>query len=98
MRDREVLDMFETIITSEDASQPKPSPEMVLKACKKLGLKPAETYYLGDSEADILAAKAAGCIPIGIMSGSTDRATLKKLGAKEVYSSVTAFALKFKRE
>ncbi|MEM3654632.1 MAG: HAD family hydrolase [Candidatus Micrarchaeia archaeon] len=97
MQDREVIDMFETVITSEDASQPKPSPEMILKACKKLGLKPSETYYLGDSEADIMAAKAAGCIPIGIMSGSTERAVLKKLGAKEVYKSVTEFALKFKR-
>lgn len=97
MRHREVSDLFDVVVTSEDVSQPKPSPEMVLKACKKLGLKPSETYYLGDSEADIIAAKEAGCIPIGILSGSTERAKLKKLGAKDIYPSVTHFALKLKR-
>jgi beta-phosphoglucomutase-like phosphatase (HAD superfamily) len=98
MNERDVVDLFETVITSDDAAQPKPAPDMILKACKKLGLRPSETYYLGDSEADIMAAKAAGCIPIGIMSNSTDRAVLKKLGAVDVYRSVNEFALKMKNK
>ena len=97
MTDREILNMFETIITSEDAAEPKPAPDMVIKGCEKLKLKPKETYYLGDSEADIIAAKAAGCIPIGIVSDCTERAKLRQLGAVEVFDSVTDFALQMKK-
>ena len=95
--DREMHDYFDTIITSEDAPQPKPAPDMILKACKNIGLKPKEVYYLGDSEADIMAAKAAGCLPIGIDSNSTEKSRLRELGAEEIYPSVTDFALKLRR-
>jgi len=95
--DREIYDYFDTIVTSEDAPQPKPAPDMILKACKNIGLQPKEVYYLGDSEADIMAAKAAGCTPIGIDSNSTEKSRLRELGAEEIYSSVTDFALKLRR-
>jgi len=39
---------------------PKPSPEPLLLAAKRLKIKPQEAVYIGDSFTDIQAAKAAG--------------------------------------
>jgi len=45
---------------------PKPDPYMVLEACRKLGVKPDECIFVGDSRFDMQAAKAAGCVTVGI--------------------------------
>lgn len=45
----------------------KPAPDIFLKTCEKLACQPQETLVLEDSEAGILAARAAGlaviCVP-----------------------------------
>lgn len=51
---------IKTIVTFEDCKQPKPHPESLLIALKKLKVKHNEAYYVGDMESDILCAKAAG--------------------------------------
>jgi phosphoglycolate phosphatase len=50
---------FDGTLGKEDGA-PKPSPELVLIALKKLGLEKKEVLYFGDSDADILSAYAAG--------------------------------------
>ncbi len=84
---------FDVMITAEDVGAPKPAPDSILKACSKLGVKPKNAVYAGDTEADIIAAKSAGLIPIGIMSGGTERRMLKELGAAYVFKNLTEFAL-----
>ncbi|MFI9009316.1 D-glycero-alpha-D-manno-heptose-1,7-bisphosphate 7-phosphatase [Actinosynnema sp. NPDC053489] len=42
----------------------KPAPTMVLRACEALGARPERTYFIGDIEADVKAALAAGVTPI----------------------------------
>lgn len=51
---------FDVVVSFEDYSRPKPHPEPLLVATKKLKVKPEETVYIGDSETDVKAAKAAG--------------------------------------
>ena len=51
---------FEVIITFEDYENPKPHPEPLLKALKKLKLNPNEAIYVGDTISDFEAAKRAG--------------------------------------
>jgi len=51
---------FETKISREDVASPKPHPEGILKAISLLGADPKETLFVGDTESDMLAAKAAG--------------------------------------
>jgi len=97
MEQKKVQDHFHSVVTSDEGGLPKPAPDMVLKGCDKIGHQPKHVVYLGDSEADIMAAKAAGCIPIGIMSGSSERTRLKELGATHVFDSVTDFALYLRR-
>lgn len=50
---------FEPVITASNAT-PKPSPEGALRICQAWGCKPAEVVFVGDSEHDQVAAKAAG--------------------------------------
>jgi len=90
---KKVKGHFDSIMGSEDVDAPKPAPDGILKMCKTLKVKPKNTVYIGDTEADITAAKSAGCIPMGVISGGSERRTLRDLGATYVFSSVTEFAL-----
>jgi len=51
---------FSVVVMFGDYQKPKPDPESLLMALKKLQVKANETVYIGDRESDLLAAKAAG--------------------------------------
>jgi pyrophosphatase PpaX len=52
---------FNAVIGLEDVKEQKPHPEGVLLALNKLVVPPGEALVVGDSDADMAAAKAAGC-------------------------------------
>ena len=54
------LHKFFVIVTKDDVRMAKPHPEPILEAAKKLGCKPNAILYIGASEIDIIAGKAAG--------------------------------------
>jgi phosphoglycolate phosphatase len=54
----------------------KPSPNLLLAACARLGIKPGQLLYVGDSPADIGAARAAGCRVVAVNYGYNPHATL----------------------
>lgn len=56
---------FDVVITTDDVKRGKPAPDMVLKACKKLGVEPKNTILVGDTNNDMVAGKNAGCITVG---------------------------------
>ena len=84
---------FDNLMGIEDVGMPKPSPDGIIKMCKALKVKPKSAIYVGDTEADIIAAKSAGVIPIGVISGGSERRTLRDLGATYIFKSVTELAL-----
>ena len=51
---------FRIVIGYSDTKNHKPHPEPLILVAERLGLKTDECVYIGDSESDILAAKAAG--------------------------------------
>jgi len=55
----EMTNYFDEIVGKEDA-EPKPSPHPIIKAIRDLNPPLEETIYIGDSDTDIEAAKAAG--------------------------------------
>jgi len=57
---------FDLILTSDDVKMAKPSPEIVLKSCKLLNVKPEDVVLIGDTTSDVKAGTAAGCKVIGI--------------------------------
>ncbi|SOD01747.1 phosphoglycolate phosphatase/pyrophosphatase PpaX [bacterium JGI 053] len=59
--DREMgLGEFAVVVTDDDVAAPKPDPQGLLSAARALDVPPAEIVYVGDSEADLLAGRAAG--------------------------------------
>ena len=58
------------LVSAQDA-RPKPAPDGILLAANRLGLKPEEILYIGDSCTDEAAAAAAGCDFIALTTGAT---------------------------
>jgi len=56
----ELEHVFDTIIGHDSVDNGKPHPDMVYLACKRLGLSPAEVVMIGDTNGDMMMAKAAG--------------------------------------
>lgn len=50
---------FDAVVTREDAP-PKPAPDPVWLACRRMGLPPSATLFVGDFEFDMLAGRRAG--------------------------------------
>lgn len=51
---------FQTVVTSRDVARPKPHPDMLELAARRLGLREVELLFVGDSELDRAAAERAG--------------------------------------
>uniref|UniRef100_A0A7V0Z4V1 HAD family hydrolase n=1 Tax=candidate division WOR-3 bacterium TaxID=2052148 RepID=A0A7V0Z4V1_UNCW3 len=68
---------FDVVITADDVKRPKPEPDMLLKACKRLRVKVNEVVFIGDTQTDLKTAKKAGCLFIGYRTQSELR--IKKL-------------------
>lgn len=56
----ELADFFQTVVTSRDVPRPKPHPDMLIEAARRLALEPARILFVGDSELDRSAAASAG--------------------------------------
>jgi HAD superfamily hydrolase (TIGR01509 family) len=62
----EIKGYFEEVITSDDVVRAKPDPEIVFKACERLGVDPTTVISIGDTESDVLAGRGAGCKVVGL--------------------------------
>jgi len=70
--------LFETIVGGDETERHKPDPEPLLLAAERMGARPAETAYVGDSPFDVRAAKAAGMFAVAVTWGRIhDRARLE---------------------
>jgi HAD superfamily hydrolase (TIGR01509 family) len=71
-----------------DVEHAKPAPDLLLKAAGLLGVEPTETWYVGDSRWDMLAAKAAGMHAVAVLTGATGEAALRDAGADVVHPTL----------
>ncbi len=63
-----IQSLFSVVVGSEDASNPKPAPDLLLAACGKASITPTQTIYVGDQPVDAEAARGAGipkCVIVG---------------------------------
>jgi HAD superfamily hydrolase (TIGR01509 family) len=58
-------DRFEVVTGGNEVARAKPAPDGILHTCRRLGVTPAKTAYVGDSPADMAAARAAGAMAVG---------------------------------
>jgi len=66
LRALQMENFFDTIITGDDVTKPKPDPEGVLKALTLLDILPQEALFIGDSDADIQAGIEAHVLTFGV--------------------------------
>ena len=60
-----------TVIGSADVHRPKPDPEGLLLAMKRMGTVPESTLFCGDTVLDAGAAQNAGCHFAAVLNGTT---------------------------
>lgn len=65
-------DFFDVILGQTDKVAIKPSPEGVFLILEKLGIRPEEALYLGDTSTDMKTGKGAGAFTIGALWGFRD--------------------------
>ena len=74
--------VYDVAITEDDVKRTKPNKEPVIKACRKLRVKPKDCIFVGDHIFDMMAARRAGCaLAIGTLTGKSNRKELLKAGA-----------------
>ena len=66
-----LMDQLEFVIGSEDVHAPKPDPQGLNMALERMGLKPEELLFCGDTVLDAGAAKNAGCPFCAVLNGTT---------------------------
>ena len=67
-----VKDLFDVIITRDDVSNAKPSPEIYILAAKKLQLNPENCLAIEDSLVGLRAAKDAGLFTVAVRTKWTE--------------------------
>ena len=79
------------ICDGADVEHAKPAPDLLLKAAGLLHVDPAETWYVGDSRWDMVAAKAADMRAIAVQTGATTAESLVEAGADVIYPTMAEF-------
>jgi phosphoglycolate phosphatase len=80
---------FQLIVGGDTLANKKPDPEPLLYAMAKLNGRPATTVMVGDSAADVQAAKAAGITCVAVTYGYNFGNSVQALGANAVVDSLS---------
>ena len=72
-----LIGYIDILVGSEDVERGKPHPDMVEEAVRRLGVRPCETLYVGDTVYDVEAGKAAGVFTVAVLTGAASRGELE---------------------
>jgi len=73
------------VIERGDVARAKPEPDLFITCAERLGIPAQECYVVGDAVWDLLAARRAGMLNIGLLSGGYGEDELTRAGAFRVY-------------
>jgi HAD superfamily hydrolase (TIGR01509 family) len=73
------------VITRDQVQHAKPDPDLFIAASNRLGVDVADAVVVGDSVWDLLAARRARALGVGLLSGGYGREELERTGAYRVY-------------
>lgn len=76
--------LLDVVIGLEDVKRAKPEPDCIIEGFEKLGVAPERGIYVGDTDIDMKAARAAGVRGVGVTTGNFDKAGLAAAGAWRV--------------
>jgi HAD superfamily hydrolase (TIGR01509 family) len=74
-----------TIITRDQVAHAKPDPDLFLAAAARIQVPIEQSVVVGDSVWDLLAARRAPALGVGVLSGGYGRDELERAGAYRVY-------------
>lgn len=74
------------MVTRDLVRHAKPDPDLFLAAASLLDVDPRHAMVVGDSVWDLLAARRAGALGVGLQSGGYGREELERAGAYRVYA------------
>jgi HAD superfamily hydrolase (TIGR01509 family) len=74
------------LITRDQVRHAKPDPDLFLAAAAQVGVDIRSAVVVGDSIWDLLAARRAGALGIGLLSGGYGSDELERAGAYRVYA------------
>ena len=80
--------LFDLIVGLGDTEEAKPSPLPYMQVSEKLGVNPEDCLVVGDEPSDIYGASQANMVPVGVLTGFSDRGRLEKFGADYIIQSV----------
>src|SRR5437899_5673623 len=76
----------ETVVVERgDVLRAKPEPDLFLACQERLGVAIADCYVVGDAVWDLLAARRAGMLSVGLLTGGYGEDELRAAGAFRVY-------------
>jgi HAD superfamily hydrolase (TIGR01509 family) len=73
------------VIQRGDVERAKPAPDLFVECARRLGAEPGDCYVVGDAVWDLLAARRARMLSIGLLAGGYGRDELERAGAFRVY-------------
>lgn len=73
------------VVTRDRVPHAKPNPDLFLEAVRQLGVETIDTIVVGDSVWDLLAARRARTLGVGLLSGGYGQEELERAGAYRVY-------------
>ena len=73
------------VVTRDQVSYAKPDPDLFLAAAERLKVNISDSVVIGDSVWDLLAARRARALGIGLLSGGYGQDELERAGAYRVY-------------
>jgi HAD superfamily hydrolase (TIGR01509 family) len=74
------------LVTRDQVRFAKPDPDLFLAAAARIGTDIRTAVVVGDSIWDLLAARRAGALGVGLLSGGYGREELERAGAYRVYA------------
>jgi len=73
------------VVTRDQVAHAKPNPDLFLEAARRLGIEATDAVVVGDSVWDLLAARRARMLGVGLLSGGYGPDELERAGAYRVY-------------
>ncbi len=73
------------VVTRDQVAHAKPDPDLFLEAARRLDRAAGESIVVGDSVWDMLAARRAGMLGVGLLAGGYGQDELERAGAYRVY-------------
>ena len=86
MKKYELIELFhrESLISRDDVTNLKPSPEGIILAIRSCSARVDDCFFLGDMPSDMIAGDRAGLITIGLTTGLVSRELLNRFSSPTV--------------